>query len=85
MSVSGFETTPPASEALGVSNPAPGEFESRGRTLVRTKYPYQFASNNTDLPVVTRDGVRVNREQADALVTESDGLVFVDNTDKEEG
>lgn len=66
-------------------NPPEEEYETQGRTVVATRRGYRFASNNKDLPVIHSGGVKMTREQADEVVTESGGVVFlVDNNESEE-
>lgn len=52
-------------------------FETQGRTTVATRRGYAFASNDKSIPVVTHAGMVVTKEQAEALVEESDGLVHI--------
>jgi len=53
------------------------EFETQGRTTVATRRGYAFASNDKAIPVVTHTGLAVTKEQAEALVEESAGLVHI--------
>lgn len=52
-------------------------FETQGRTTVATRRGYAFASNDKEIPVVTHAGLVVTKEQAEALVEESEGLVTI--------
>lgn len=58
-------------------------FETQGRTTVATRRGYAFASNNKALPVVTHAGLAVTKEQADALVDESNGLVTIKQNEED--
>lgn len=78
-----FGGSVPYDDSTGNINPA--EFDTAGRTRVATPIGYRFASNDKALPVVDSDGVKMTREQADAVIAESDNLVFlVDNDENEE-
>ena len=59
------------------------EFETQGRTTVATRRGYAFASNDKGIPVVTHAGLLVTKEQAEALVEESDGLVHIKQTEED--
>lgn len=77
--------TDPAPVTAGFPNVSKSEYETRGQTVVATRRGYAFASNDTDIPVITHDGVKVTKEQADALVDESSGEVYIRNNESEEG
>jgi hypothetical protein len=75
-----------------VANPGPvtpnvskAEFDTSGRTVVATPRGYAFQPNDIEIPVIDHAGVKVTKEQADALVDESDGLVSIRKTENEEG
>lgn len=64
-------------------------FKSSGNTLVRARKGYRFQPGDPNLPVVTSDGVRVTKTQAEALVAEAqpygDLVYVVDESDTKEG
>lgn len=62
------------------------DYKTKGRTTVATRRGFRFRSANEDLPVVTHAGIKVTREEANALVEESSGLVSItsDNENKED-
>ena len=55
------------------------DYTTRGQTVVATRRGYRFTPEDKSIPVITRDGVKVTKEQADALVAESGGLVEIKN------
>ena len=59
------------------------DYSTRGQTTVATRRGYRFVPSNKSLPVVTHDGVKVTIEDAEALTSESKGIVFVVNKDEE--
>lgn len=61
-----------------------GEYETRGKTTVATRRGYAFASNDHEIPVVTHQGIQVTKDQAEALIEESNGEVFIRNDKSEE-
>ena len=68
--------------------PAAEDYDSKGQTTVATPFGYAFVSSDQSLPVVTHQGVNVTKEQADAIVAESDendGKVYVRTDDEGEG
>lgn len=69
---------PPANEPLpDTGNVSEADYKGTGKTSVRTRYPYRFAPSDKNIPVVDRRGVKVTRDQADTLVNESNGLVYI--------
>lgn len=71
----------PFDEATG--NITAEHYETRGQTTVATRRGYRFASADKNIPVVTASGLKVTADTADALVKESNGLVYA-VTDKED-
>lgn len=72
---------PPSDETVslaqpGVENVSAEEYTTQGKTTVATRRGYRFVPSNKDLPMITHDGIRVTADEADALVEESDGLVY---------
>ena len=61
---------------VDTGNVGPEDYSTRGQTTVATPRGYRFAPSDKEVPVVTHAGLKVTAEQADALVSESDGLVF---------
>ncbi len=47
------------------------DYETRGQTTVATAPGYRFAPSKKDLPVITSRGVKMSREDADAVVEEA--------------
>lgn len=45
-----------------------------GRITVRTPYGYAFQSNEGDRIMVTHEGTKVTRAEADALIAEADTI-----------
>lgn len=68
-----FETT---------ANVQQEDYETKGRTTVATRRGYRFVPTNKDLPVVTSTGLKVTAEEAEALVSESKGLVSIVTNDE---
>lgn len=71
----------------GVDNPTSSEYDSHGKTEIRTRRGYRFVPSNTDYPVVDSDGVHVTKEIAEEIVAESnsyDGQVFIVTDDEKE-
>ena len=77
-------TPTPEGDLLDTGNVSEKEYTTRGQTKVATKRGWRFAPKDKDLPVITSAGVFVTREQAEALVEESDGLVKVVAETKED-
>jgi hypothetical protein len=63
---------------------APEEYTTRGQTTVATRRGYRFASSNQDLPVITSDGIKMTKSEADAVVAESNGRVSIVTDESEE-
>lgn len=63
---------------------APEEYTTRGQTVVATRRGYRFASSNKDLPVITSDGIKMTKDEADAVVAESDGFASIVTNESEE-
>lgn len=61
---------------VNTGNVGSEDYSTKGQTTVATRRGYRFAPSNKEIPMVTSLGIKVTAEQADALVTESDGLVF---------
>lgn len=58
------------------------EFSSRGQTLVKAAHGYAFATSDKNLPIITPEGVRMSKTQAEAVVAEAEAnnaedLVFI--------
>lgn len=60
------------------------EYTTQGNTVVRTPHGYRFAPTENGLPVIHSGGVKVTKNQALALVKESDGLVIIDAKEGDE-
>jgi hypothetical protein len=75
----GLEVTGSESVDLTTRNLPVEDYETSGKTRVRTRRGYAFASADENLPVVTTDGYLTDRTTADSLVEESSGLVYIDN------
>lgn len=65
------------------------EYSTQGRTTVATRRGYAFQSSeqseeDSNFPLVTHAGVQVTKEQAEALVTESGGVVYIVTDEKED-
>lgn len=69
------------SNATGVdeqfNNTPETEYETRGRTRVATRKGYRFKPSNKDLPEIHSGGVNMTSDEADAVVEESGGVVFI--------
>lgn len=82
---------PPAGDAEDLTsaydNVQREDYNMRGRTTVATPRGYAFVPSDTDVPVVTHEGVTVTAEQAEAIVAESDvlkGRAFIVNPNEED-
>jgi hypothetical protein len=53
------------------------DYKTRGQTTVATRRGYAVAPSDKSLPVVTSDGVKMTKEQAEAVVKESNGRAFI--------
>lgn len=60
------------------------DYETRGQTTVRTRRGRAFVPSDKNLPIVRSTGLKVTKEQAETLVEESNGLVFIDSSDESE-
>jgi len=59
-------------------------YDTRGQTTVATRRGYAVVPTNKDLPMVTSEGVKMTKEQADAVVAESNGRAFLVSDDENE-
>ena len=62
------------------------EYKTQGQTRVATQHGYAFRPSNQDLPVIDHLGVNVTKEQAEAVLQESersDGRVYLVDTTEE--
>lgn len=66
-----------------VDGPHAEVFNPQGRTVVKAQYPYAFQSRQNFPLVDHTSGLQVNRDQADSLVEESNGLVYIVNNEEE--
>jgi len=64
-------------------NVAAEDYKTRGQTTVATRRGYRFVPSNKDLPVVTDQGVKMTKEDAEAAVAESNGRAFIVSNDDE--
>lgn len=63
------------------------QYTTRGQVRLATRQGYRFRPSNKDLPEITPEGVNMSRENADAVLDESDqndGFVFEVTDDNEE-
>lgn len=60
-------------------NIKPEAYETQGRTTVATRRGYAFSPNDKAFPVVTHTGIKVTKDEAEALIEESNGLVSITN------
>lgn len=58
-------------------NITPEHYETRGQTTVATRRGYAFVPSDKNVPVITAEGVQVTKDQADAIVNESNGRVHI--------
>lgn len=70
-------TLPESTTGENSGNVSQEEYDTQGRTTVATRRGYAFQPTDNDLPLVTHTGIQVTREQANALVDESDGVVHI--------
>lgn len=61
----------PASNADVVFSQNGDEYSSSGRTVVKAAFGYEYASANQSLPVITTEGVKMNKTDADAVLAEA--------------
>lgn len=60
-------------------------YTTKGQTTVATRRGYRFVPSNKDLPVVTSAGLKMTKDEAEAVVAESGGLAsIVTNNESEE-
>lgn len=62
---------------IDTDNISADEYTTNGNTQVRVPWGYEFAPADPDLPRITSQGVVVTKAQAERLVDDSDGLVFI--------
>lgn len=78
-----LETVAPDEGDPDTGNLPVEEYESQGDTVVATRRGYRFAPADKNVPVVTHVGLKVGSRQAEDLVKESDGVVFIVPEEKE--
>lgn len=72
-------------EQFGIENVQSDDYKTRGQTTVATRHGYAVVPSNKDLPVVTSAGVKMTKEEADAVVAESNDRAFlVPDTENQE-
>lgn len=59
------------------------DYETKGQTTVATRDGYRFVPSDKSIPVITSQGIKVTKDQAEALSQESDGLVSIHNDNQE--
>lgn len=59
-------------ETVAEGHPSADDYSSTGKTVLRTSEGYNFVSGNASLPVITPAGANMSREDADAVLAESD-------------
>lgn len=67
---------PEGSPQVPTDNVPPEDYDTRGQTTVATPRGYRFSSSDKEIPVIDVHGVQVTSAQADALIKESDDLVY---------
>lgn len=65
-------------------NVSADEYETRGQTTVATRRGYRFVPSDKEIPIITSDGVKMGKEDADKVVAESRGRVFIVEPKNEE-